>query len=373
MNPEELFCLNPECPAKGQVGKGNISIHSKQEGRCRCHVCDDTFSCRRGTIFYRLRTKPEIVILVLTLLAYGCPTQAIVKAFGFDERTVKKWWERAGRHCDSFHQHTIGQSQLDLEHVQADEIKVKTQGGSYWMAMSVMVPTRLWLGGVISPRRDKALIQQLGEQIRAIALCRPLLLAVDGLASYVSVFQNVFRSPMPRFGLPGRPKMVAWENIAIVQVVKSRTKADFRIDRRVVQGCATMIQGLIDQTQGARGVINTAYIERLNATFRQRLHWLSRRSRSLAQQADTLNAGMFIVGTFYNFCDYHQSLRSMLWITERNYRWVQRTPAMAAQLTDHQWSVDELFWFRIPPPRWVPPRRRGRPSKEMISLIQQWA
>ena len=52
MNPEELFCLNPACPAKGQVGEGNISVHSEQEGRCRCNVCGDTFSCRKGTIFY---------------------------------------------------------------------------------------------------------------------------------------------------------------------------------------------------------------------------------------------------------------------------------------------------------------------------------
>jgi len=243
--------------------------------------------------------------------------------------------------------------------------------------MAIMVPTRLWLGGVVSSKRDKALIQQLGEQIRAIALCRPLLLAVDGLASYVSVFQSVFRSPLPRFGRPGRPQLVAWQNIAIVQVVKQRTGGSLHIDRRIVQGAAAMIDQLIQRSQGGKGVINTAYIERLNATFPgarwARLHWLSRRSRSLAQQAETLTAGMFIVGTLYNFCDFHQSLRCKLWITERRYRWVQRTPAMAAQLTDHPWSVSELFWFRIPPLRWVPPIRRGRPSSEILALIDRWA
>ena len=373
MNPEQLFCLNPTCPAKGQVGEGNISIHSKAEDRCRCSVCGDTFSCRKGTIFYRLRTNPETVILILTLLAYGCPTQAAAQAFGFDERTIKNWWQRAGEHCESFHRYTVGQSQLELEQVQADEIKVKAQGISYWMALAIMVSTRLWLGGVVSPKRDKALIQQLGEQIRAIALCRPLLLAVDGLASYVAVFQSVFRSPLPRFGRVGRPNLVAWPNIAIVQVVKQRTTGALHIDRRIVQGAAAMIDRLIQQSQGGKGVINTAYIERLNGTFRQRLHWLARRSRSLAQQAETLTAGMFIVGTLYNFCAVHQSLRCKLWITERRYRWVQRTPAMAARLTDHQWSVSELFWFRIPPPRWTPPLRRGRPSNAMRALIDRWA
>ena len=71
MNPSEVFCLNPECPAKGQQGQGNIHVHSQQEERCICAVCGDTFSLSKGTIFYRLRTDAPIVIVVLTLLVLG--------------------------------------------------------------------------------------------------------------------------------------------------------------------------------------------------------------------------------------------------------------------------------------------------------------
>jgi len=63
---------------------------------------------------------------------------------------------RAGAHCEAVHATIVGQSQLDLQHVQADEIKVKTQGKSVWMAFSMMVSTRLWLGGAVSEHRDKA-------------------------------------------------------------------------------------------------------------------------------------------------------------------------------------------------------------------------
>jgi len=119
-------------------------------------------------------------------------------------------------------------------------------------------------------------------------------------------------------------------------------------------------------------MINTAYIERLNATFRQRLAYLARRTRNLAQHSDTLLAGMFTIGCFYNFCENHHSLRLKLWVGKYGYRWVQRTPAMATGLTDHRWSVEELFFFKVPPPRWKPPRRRGRPSKAMLQLIHQW-
>ena len=148
-----------------------------------CAVCGQTFVTTKGTLFYRLRTSPQIVMCVIVLLAYGCPIQAIVKAFLLDERTVRDWQKRAGQHCQRVHEHLVENSQHDLEQVQADEIKAKTQQGMLWMAFALWVPTRLWMGGVVSPKRDLALIQSLANKVRQMALCRPLLLAVDGLAS----------------------------------------------------------------------------------------------------------------------------------------------------------------------------------------------
>jgi transposase-like protein len=371
MNPQEIFCPNQACPARGQAGAGNISVHSRKDRRYKCSECGGTFTETKGSIFYRIQTDSVIVTQVITLLAYGCPLQAIVQAFGFDERTIKVWWQRAGVHCEAMHAYIVGGSQLDLQHVQADEIKVKTQGGRVWMAMALMVSTRLWLGGAISATRDRALIQAVADQIRAMALCRDLLLAVDGFKSYVTAFQRAFRTQLPRRGRWGRPSLVAWSNVAIVQVVKHRSAAGLSVERRIVQGCATMIHALLGATQDG-GNINTAYIERLNATFRQRLSWLTRRTRTLAQQAETLVTGMYVVGCMYNFCDFHDSLRVRLWIDNRTYRWVQRTPAMAAGLIDHGWTIHELFAFKVPPPRWTPPKRRGRRSKETLRLIERW-
>lgn len=371
MNPHDVFCPNIDCPARGHKDAGNIGVHSHQEERYICNECGETFAATKGTIFYRLRTDAKTVMLVITLLAYGCPLKAIVKAFGFDPRTVKNWWQRAGTHCEGVHEHLIGECQLDLEQVQADEIKGKAQGGSFWIALALMVSTRLWLGGAVSPKRDGDLIQRLADQIRTIALCRELVLAVDGLTSYVTAFRRAFRTKLPRRGRVGRCKLVPWPNIAIVQVVKQRTATGLTIDRRIVQGCADMIQRVLAKTQGG-GPINTAYIERLNATFRQRLVWLARRTRCLARQQETLTAGMFVLGCIYNWCDYHQSLRLRLWIDQKTYRWVKRTPAMATGLTDHRWTIDELFWFKVPPPRWKPPKQRGRPSKKTLELIERW-
>lgn len=371
MNPPQIFCPNLDCPARGQVGAGNISVHSQQEKRYGCDVCQRTFAANKGTIFYRLKHEAQLVMIVLTLLAHGCPRQAIVAAYGLDERTVKSWWQRAGEHCQRVHKHKVGQSELDLKQVQGDELKVKLQGQTVWLGLAMMVSTRLWLGGAISPHRDKRLIQALADQIRVIALCRPLLLAVDGLPSYVKAFQRAFRSKVPRWGQPGRSKLWSWSQVAIVQVVKERTAGQLNIQRRIVQGSQQLVQQLIQASQG-HGGINTAFIERLNATFRQCLAPLARRTRVLAQQPETLQAGMYIVGCIYNFCTYHQSLRIPLYLSPTRRRWLRRTPAIAAGLTDHRWTVRELFQFRVPPSPWTPPKRPGRPSKETSRLVQQW-
>ena len=95
MDPTTIFCPNLACPARGHVGQGNIGIHSRKDQRFICTQCRKTFTATKGTAFYRLRTRPRRVRLVLTLLAHGCPLQAIVVAFGFDERTVAAWWARA--------------------------------------------------------------------------------------------------------------------------------------------------------------------------------------------------------------------------------------------------------------------------------------
>src|ERR1700675_452234 len=97
MDPTTVFCPNLACPARGQTGQGNIGIHSQKEPRFICHACHKTFSATKGMAFSRLRTAAETVALVVTLLAHGCPVQAMVAACGFDERTVADWWARSGR------------------------------------------------------------------------------------------------------------------------------------------------------------------------------------------------------------------------------------------------------------------------------------
>ena len=68
---------------------------------------------------------------------------------GFDERTVADWWARLGRQGQAVHEYLVEQPR-DLGQVQADELRVKKQGGIVWMALAMMVKTRLWPGGEVS-------------------------------------------------------------------------------------------------------------------------------------------------------------------------------------------------------------------------------
>src|SRR5213083_2987957 len=360
MDPARTFCPNLVCAARGQIGQGNIGIHSRKEQRFICTACRKTFTATKGTALYRLRTSAETVSLVVTLMAHGCPLQAIVVAFGFDERTVAAWWARSGRQGQAVQECVVEQPR-DLGHVQADEIRVKKQGGIVWMALAMMVKPRLWLGGEVSEQRDMPLIRRLIERVKRCAARRPLLVCTDGLVSYIRAIRETFREPA-HTGQGGRPRLRRWRHVLLAQVVKRyERRRVVETERRIVDGTPARVETLRRRSQGD-GVINTAYIERLNATFRACLAPLARRCRALARHTLTLHEGMFVVGTVYNLCTPHESLSHAQ----------QTTPAMAAGITDHCWTMHELLAFHVPLPRWVPPTQRGRPSRAFQRLIKRW-
>lgn len=308
--PEHAFCPNADCPARGQAGKDNIRVHSQKEQRFKCRVCQKTFSARQGTPFYRLQYEAARGALVLTLLAHGCPVQAIVAAFELDERTVRAWLAKGGAQAQAVHEHLVEQPQ-DLGQVQCDEIRVKAQRGVFWLALALCVKTRLWLGAEVSRQRDGRLIERLLQRVKrcASALGGPLLFCMAGLASYPTSIKRVFREKLPRLGERGRCVLVEWPRLHLAQVVKQYENGRVvGVARRIYQGSREVIAAVIQATQGA-GDINTAYIERLNGTFRSCLGSLARRTRALTRTTASLHTGAYLVGTVYNFCTEHESLR----------------------------------------------------------------
>ena len=364
MDASQVFCPNQACVARGQVGQGNIVIHGKARARYRCKSCGKTFSAQAGTMFEGLRKPKALIVIVVTLLAYGCPIQAIVQAFGLDERTVASWRDRAGNHCQEVHQAIVQQGQLDLQHVQADEIRVKGCKLIAWMGLAMMVSTRLWLGGVVSLTRDRGLADCLLAQVRAC--CRPLqalLVCTDGWNAYPGSIRRAFREKVKETAGRGRACLRVWPQVCIAVVIKrTQKKRVVDITRKLVQGTLQQAQMLLSASQGGT-VFNTAFIERLNGTIRQRLASLTRKCRHAARRLAALESGMWLLGCTYNFCWPHHELSRREALAQGQRGELLLTPAMASGLTDHVWSIGELLSYRVAPAPWVPPKRRGRPPK----------
>jgi transposase-like protein len=136
MDPTTTCCPNLAGPARGQTGQGTMGIHSCTDKRCLCPECPKTCSATQGTAGSRLRTSAETVSLVVTLMAHGCPRQAIVGACGSDERTGACWLARAGVQGQAVQEHVVEQPR-DLGPVPADESRVKQQGGGVWRAVAM--------------------------------------------------------------------------------------------------------------------------------------------------------------------------------------------------------------------------------------------
>ena len=190
-------------------------------------------------------------------------------------------------------------------------------------------------------------------RVRACGPVEKILLVTDGLSSYNSQALKVFREAL-HSGKVGRRRLVLGAGVMIDRVIKRcQRRRVVEVMRRVVAGSeAEVISRMIATQRSMLALINTAYIERLHATFRARLAPLVRRSSAGAHKHCTLEGGMWLAGSSYNLLLAHRSLGE------------ERTPAMAAGLTDHRWSMEELLTFAVPPaelPRW-----RGRKPKWLL-------
>ena len=341
MNPEAQFCPNPECNASGK--EGYIGVHSRTERRYCCHRCNKTFSETHGTAMYGLKKSHELFAMVISLLAYGCPVQAIVATYHLDERTVWAWLERAGNQCQRLHQAEIECQQLELSQIQADELKVSSYVGKVWLGLVMLVTSRLWLGGAVHKSRGKNLLREVFAYAARAGRCRALLVAVDGFNIYLEVIPEVFSKSWDWL----KAQWQGWTAVAVVQTLKQKGGKRGKIDRQIAWGDKAFIRSMIQQSQGG-GWINSAYIERLNATFRARMSCLVRAGRAMVRQEAKLEAWMWVVGTVYNWATYHQSLAIELTVSPRKRYWLKRTPAIASQLTDHLWTVEEILKWKRP-------------------------
>ena len=187
--------------------------------------------------------------------------------------------------------------------------------------------------------------------------CAPLCLT-DGFREYLTALLTHYGQWVqpPRrqaHGPAPKPRWMPGPQLLSAQVVKTvRRRRLVRVQHRVVFGTLEAIQ----QVLAACGwQINPAFVERLNLTIRQHVAAVGRRVSTLCKGEDGLRPQLALYQVYDNFCLPHASIRQPLpqpastHGTESATKWCPQTPAMAAGLTDHVWSLREVLLFRVPP------------------------
>jgi hypothetical protein len=331
----------------------------QQTRRSRGTVCGQTFTASKGTAFYRLDRPARRLGQGVRLLASGCPPAASVAACGRDARTVAGGHPRAGAPRERIPPGLVAPPHR-LAHGPADARRIKPHGGVVWIARALAVTRGWWRGAGVPGRREGALAARRVRRVRRGGAPGPLVWSGEGGAPSVRAIRRVVGDPAPT-GQRARPPRRRWPCLALAQVITPTTARGRRVGlpRRVVWGAAEPVAAGF----GA-GVITTAWIERLTATCRARLDAGVRRGRARGRQTATRYGAAYLTGTVDHFCPPPHP------VAFQAHR--PTTPARAAGLTAHGWSLEALRRCRGPPPRWPPARHRGRRARQERALLARW-
>jgi len=351
-------CPNPDCDYYGNtdatfhalVGAGKRGTERTQQ--LLCQACGKCFSSRLGTALYRLRTPAAQVAQVLLAINLGLTIADAQLLFGHPEVTIRLWLTRAGQHAEKVHAHFF--RNLHLGHLQLDELftTLRDKTHDLWVWVAFDPATKLIPALQLGPRTQQMAFALLHAVTLVLAPgCLPVFTS-DGLDLYFYAITAHFGQWVTDVA-PGKLRWQVALDLLYGQVKKSyRRRRLARVERRMRWGDLAHLTDRL-KALGFSGTLNTAFVERINLTLRQALAALSRRSWATAQLTGELLAHLEWWRAYYHFCRPHLSLRLQLDVpqqrrgkqTPRRYR--PRTPARAAGLTDHIWSVEELLAFPV--------------------------
>jgi len=311
-------------------------------------------------------------------LAEGLGIRAVARVFEVDPNTVLAWLVDAADHLKAFSQyflHEVRVTQVQLDELYALLSAVKDGEISEAKAVGRLSRSPHWVWVAIDPVTKLLLVIDVGDRTLGMAQCVvhqvarvlapgcvPLFLT-DGFREYLTALLTHYghwvqpqrrkaQGPLPK------PRWMPLPQLLYAQVVKvTRRRRLVRVSHRVVFGTRVAIE----QVLAAHGWhINTAFIERVNLTIRQHVAAVGRRVMTLCKGEAGLHQQLAVYHTYYNFCLPHASLRQPLPQPEPTNGtgsarlWRPRTPAMAAGLTDHVWTLRDVLRFRVPP--WPQPQ-----------------
>jgi len=348
-NPQGAYFGISDAQIHALVGDGRYG-HAERIQTFRCQTCHTTFSARRHTPLYRLKTPSHQIAIVLTALAEGLDASAAERVFGYRQATITTWLTRAGQHAQSFHEHFF--CHLQLPYLQLDELRTRLRCHTHvlWLWLVIDPATKILPVLHLGLRTQNAAHTVIHSLRRTLAPgCIPLFTS-DGLNFYFYALTAHFGDwlQVGRRGRKARRWQVAPELI-YGQVKKSyRRRKLARVTPVMRLGTEAALKVALEGL-GHTGRLNTAFIERVNLTIRHALAALARRTWATSQQASQLLAHLEWWRAYYHFMRPHQALRvALVQPRERGgklaaQRYRQRTPAMAAGRTHRRWTAREVL------------------------------
>jgi IS1 family transposase len=371
------FCPHATCKYRGWVGLGNLRANGHPNGgpwrQFHCSACGGYVFETYGTILHGKRVPAELIVRVIACLAEGLGIRGTARVFEVDPNTVLQWLIEAADQLQAFSYSFL--CDVHVRQVQLDELYavfsgVKDGTVSETQAMRYLSSSSQWVWTAIDPESKLLLTIDVGERTLAMAQrvvhqvaqvvapdCAPLFLT-DGFWEYMTALLTHYG----QWGQPERrqakgptlkPRWMPLPSLLYAQVAKSyRRRRLVRLTHRVVFGTLEAVHKVLT-VHGWR--INTAFIARVNLTIRQHVAAVGRRVITLCKGEEGLRQQLALYHTYYNFCLPHASLRLPLLQPEPTHgngsakQWRPRTPAMAAGLTDHVWTLREVLLFRVPP------------------------
>jgi IS1 family transposase len=378
------FCPHTDCDYRGWLGMNNLRANGHPNGgpwrQLHCTACEGYFPEHHGTIFYGKQAAVELIVHVLACLAEGLGIRATARVFQVDPNTVLHWLVEAAEHLRAFSCYflcDVHVKQLQLDELYAVLRDVKNGERSEDEAIKRLGRSPHWVWTAMDPESKLLVVMDVGARTRAMAQrmvhqvvgvlapgCVPLFLT-DGLKEYGTALLTHFgawRQPERRHakGVRPQPRWIPLPELLYAQVVKSyRRRRIVGVQHRVVFGTMERVKQVLSVCGWQ---INTAFVERLNLDIRQRVATVGRRVNTLCKGEDGLQHQLAVFQTYHNFVLPHASLRQPLLVPEPTNgrgsakQWRPCTPAMAAGLTDHVWSLTEVLCYRVPP--WPQPQVR---------------
>jgi IS1 family transposase len=382
VDTSQHFCPHGGCRYRGWLGLGNLRANGHPNGgpwrQFQCTACEGYFPEHHGTMFHGKQAAVELMVHVLACLAEGLGIRATARVFEVAPNTVLDWLVAAAEQLRAFSAYFLCEvhvKQLQLDELYAVLSAVKDGEISEAKAIKHLSRSPHWVWVAIDPVTKLLVAIDVGERTLAMTQrfvhhvaqvlapdCAPLFLT-DGFREYLTALlthygQWVQPERKQTHGPLPKPRWMPLPPLLYAQVVKTyRRRRLVAVKHRVVFGTIEAVNQVL---RPLGWHINTSLVERFNLSLRQHVAAIGRRTSLLCKGEAGLRQQLTLYHVYYNFVLLHASLRlpsaepSAANRTGSAKVWRSCTPAMAAGLTDHVWTLKEVLMFRVPP--WPQPQ-----------------